>query len=107
MRATQLERREVEFKGGLQFLSIPMISADKLFVVVAFLVPTCEERTAEVKPLTVPALRYHVELPSDLLLVDLFGLVRIRHVEHAALAVAEATHEERSVVRAQADVHGQ
>jgi hypothetical protein len=33
--------------------------------------------------------------------------MRIAHIEDAAFAIAEAAYEERLVVRAQADVHGQ
>src|SRR5213594_54768 len=105
MRATEFERIEIQLELWLQLLAIPGIGADELLVVRALFVPMREERAAEVEPLPVPALRHHVDLLADGLLVNLLRLLRIRHVKDAALAVAEATHEECAVIGAQADVH--
>src|SRR4051812_17528235 len=107
MRAAEFERGEIEREFLGQFFAIPSVGFQELLIVVAALVPAREERTAEVEPLPIPTLRDHIDLLADLLLVNLFRLLRIGHIEHAALAVTETVHEQRLVVRAQAYVHWQ
>src|SRR5262245_29363491 len=105
MRATQLERSEIDVEFRFQLLAIPRVSAKELFVVLTALVPVCQQRAGEIEPFAIPALRNHVNLPADLLLINLMRILRIRDVEHAALAIAEAIDEQRLIVCADADVH--
>src|SRR2546430_9711227 len=105
MRPAELQRGEIESKAWLQFFSVPCVGAQELFVIVAFLVPALQERTGKVEPFPIPALRYHVDLSANLLLVNLFRSLRIRNVEHAALAVTETIDEQRFVIGAKTDVH--
>ena len=104
MRTAQLERGEIEIEARLQFLAVPGVSAEKLLVVRALLVPMRQERTGEVESLPIPTLRDHVDLFADLFLVNLFRMMRIGNVEDAALAVAETTDKQCLVVSAQADI---
>src|SRR6266851_8814618 len=104
MRAPKLERSEIEFKTWLQFFTVPCITAKELLVVVALFVPSRQQRTGEVEAPPIPALRHHVHLPANLLLVNLFGFVRVGNVEHAALAVTKTIHKQRLVIGAEADV---
>ena len=67
---------------------VPTIGADELFIVVAGFVPLREQRARKVEAPAVPALRDHVELPSDLLFVD---LARAMRVDKLTLAALEAT----------------
>src|SRR5215471_2046136 len=107
MWASELERGEIKVKLRLQLLAVPGKSAKELFVVVAGFVPVRQQRAGEIQAFAVPALRNHVYLPADLLLVLLARLMRIRHVENAALTIAEAIHEQGLVIRADANVHRQ
>src|ERR1700730_8476930 len=103
----QLQCGEIESKAWLQFFAVPCIGAQELLVVFAFLIPALEERAGKVESFPIPALRYHVDLPANLLLVNLFRVMRIRNIEYAALAVSEAIDEQCFVVGAKADVHWQ
>src|SRR4029077_14166294 len=105
MGTAQLQRGEIESKARLQFFAVPCIRAQELFIVFTFLVPALQERTGKVEPFPIPTLRYHVDLPANLLLVNLFRLMRIRNVEHAALTVSEAIDEQCSVIGAKADIY--
>src|SRR6266852_5837331 len=105
MRPPKLERGEIEIEPWLQFLAIPRITAEELLVIVALFVPSRQKRAREVEPLPVPALRHHIHLPANLLLVKLFRLLWIGNIEHAALAVTEAIYKQRLVVGAQANVN--
>ena len=107
MRAAQLERGEIEIERRLQFFAVPGVTAEELLVVGALLVPARQERTGEVKPFPVPALRHHVDLLADLFLVNLFRFLRIGNIEDAALAVAETIDKQCFVIGAQADVDRQ
>src|SRR2546430_14686135 len=105
MRPAELQRGEIESKAWLQFFSVPCVGAQELFVIVAFLVPALQERTGKVEPFPIPALRYHVDLPANLLLVNLFRFMRIRNIEHATLAVPEGIDEQCFVIGAKANIH--
>src|SRR6266446_8114425 len=106
MRPAQLERGEVEIELWLQFLAIPRITAKKLLVVGALFIPSCQKRTGEIKPLPIPALRHHVDLPANLLLVNLFRFLWVRNIENSTLAVAETIYEQGLVVGANANIDG-
>ena len=104
MRAAQFQRGEIEIERWLQLFAVPGITANELLVVGALFVPSRQKRAGEVEPFPVPALRHHVDLPANLFLVNLFRLLRIRNVEHAALAVTETIDKQCFVIGAQADV---
>src|SRR6266436_7672275 len=105
MGPAQLQRGEIESKAWLQFFAVPCIGAQELLIVFAFLIPVLQERTGKVEPFPIPALPYHVDLSANLLLVNLFRFLRIRNVEHAALAVTETIYEQCFVVSTQADIN--
>src|SRR5262249_22788443 len=105
MRTAQLQRGEIECKAWLQFFAVPSVGAQELLVVFALLIPACQERTGKVEPFPVPALRHHVHLSSNLFLVNLFWFLRIRDIEPATLAIAEAIDEQRFIVGAKTNVH--
>src|ERR1044071_5146229 len=107
VRAAEFERGEIERKFLGQLVAVPYAGLHELLIIVADLVPARDDRTAEVEPLSIPALRHHVELPPYLLFVDLAGLVRIRDVEDSELPVPETPPEQRSLTATQADLHGQ
>src|SRR5262249_8704454 len=104
MRPTQFERCEIEINFWFQFLAVPIVNAKKLFVIFATFIPVGQQRTGEVKPFAVPTLRNHVKLTPDFFLINLVGMVRVRHVEYAALPIAETVREQRLVISAEADV---
>src|ERR1700724_1722152 len=104
MRAAQLERGEIEIEGWLQLLAIPRITANELLVVDALFVPPRQKRAREVEPLPVPALRHHIHLPANLLRVNLFRLLWIGNIKHAALAVTETIYKQSLVIGTEADV---
>src|SRR5205823_12393249 len=65
MRAAKFEGGEIEREFLRQLFAVPCAGLHKLLIVVAAFVPARQERTAEIKPLPIPALRYHVELLAD------------------------------------------
>ena len=75
-----------------------------MLVVCARLVPIRQERAGVIDAFAVPALRNHVELRADLLLVDLLWLVRVRDVEYACGSVHEGVDEQSRVVGRETDV---
>src|SRR5438477_11679193 len=105
MRATEFERGEIEIEAQRQFFAVPNVSAEKLLVVRALLVPVRQKRAGEVKSLPIPTLRDHVDLFADWFLVNLFRFLWIGYVEDAALAVTETTDKQCLVISAQADIH--
>lgn len=107
VRPTELERVKIEIEFGGQLFAVPGIAAHELFVVFAGFVPACEERAAEVEAFTVPALGNHVELATDLFLVDFYWFVRIGNVKNAHFSVTEAIDEESFVIGAEADIDGE
>src|SRR5215470_15485145 len=98
MRPAELQRSEIESKAWLEFFSVPCVGAQKLLVIFAFLIPVRQERAGKVEPFPVPALRHHVNLSSNLLLINLFRLLWVRNVEHAAPSIAETIDKQRFVV---------
>src|SRR6266550_1884528 len=100
MRAPQFERSEIELELWLQFFPVPGITAEKLLVVGALLVPSRQERTGKIKAFPVPALRHHVHLLADWFLVNLFRFLRIGNVEDAALTIAETINKQCFVIGA-------
>src|SRR3712207_2204523 len=86
----ELLPEEIDLEARLQLRASPGIVLEELFVVVAELVPIGEQRTRVVKPLAVPALGHHVDLGSDLPLVDLLWMVRIGEVIDARHPIHEA-----------------
>src|SRR5204863_5720565 len=71
VRTSEFERGEIEREFLRQRFAVPDAALHELLIVVAAFVPAREEGTAEVKPLPIPALRHHVNLFADLLLVNL------------------------------------
>src|SRR6516164_7099427 len=107
MGAPKLQRGEIEIETWLQFFAVPCVGPQELLVIFAFLIPVCQERAGKVEAFSIPALRHHVYLPTNLLLVDLFRFLRVRDIEHSTLAIAETIDEQRFVIGAKADVHWQ
>src|SRR5207248_2006927 len=104
MRASQLESGEIEIKCRLQFFAVPGVTAEKLLVVGALLVPSRQKRAGKVESLSIPALRHHVRLLANLFLVNLLRFLRIGNVEHAALAVTETINKQCFVIGADANI---
>src|SRR5436190_18251675 len=107
MWTAELERGEIEIEARPQFLAVPGESTEELLIIGALLVPMRQQRTGEVKPLPIPALRDHVDLFADWSLINLFRFLCIGNDEDAAFAVAETTNKQCFVVSAQADIHRQ
>src|SRR4029453_14049296 len=104
MRTAQLQRSEIEFETWLQFLTVPCVGVQELFFIFAFLVPVRQERTGKIEPFPIPALRHHVDLSPNLLLINLFRLMRIRNIEDAALTITETIDEQGLIISAKADI---
>src|SRR5690242_17923952 len=104
MRTTKLQRGEIEIKSWLQFLPVPRIGPDELLVICALLIPIRQERTGEIETLPIPALRHHVDLLPDLLLINLLRLLRISDIENATLAVPEAADKQSFVIGTQTNI---
>src|SRR5215470_18127918 len=107
VRAAQLLLVEVDLEGRLELLAIPGKRTHELLVVGAALVPVGEQGGRDVDARAVPALRDHVDLLAGDPLVGLFGLLRIREVEVAGLAVHERVDPEPGAVLVDADVDRQ
>src|ERR1700730_12668240 len=107
MGPAQLQRGEIESKAWLQFFTVPCIGAHELFIVFAFLIPVFQERAGKVEAFPITALRHHVDLSSNLFLVDLLWFLGVGNIEYPALAVSEAIDEQCFVIGAKADVHWQ
>src|SRR5207249_6817709 len=95
---------EIEIEAWLQFFAVPGVTAKKLLVVGALLVPSRQKRAGKIKPFPIPALRHHVHLLANLLFVNLFRFLRIGNVEDAALAVAETINKQCFVISADANI---
>src|SRR5207249_5981691 len=95
---------EIEIEAWLQFFAVPGVTAKKLLVVGALLVPSRQKRAGKIKPFSIPALRHHVHLFANLFLVNLFRFLRIGNVEDAALAVTETINKQCFVIGADANI---
>src|SRR5690606_9484270 len=104
MRAAELERGEIELEPLREPAAVPRVGAEELLIVLALLVPVSEQRAGEVEAFSVPALRDHVHLATDLLLGDQPRVERIAQIIDAADAVSDSVHEPRRVIRTQAHV---
>jgi len=89
MRPAEFQLSKIQSKLRLQFLAVPRISTNKLLVIGAFLVPFLQERAGKIKSFSVPALATPCSPVCQSVSRNLFRLVRIRNIEHAALAVTK------------------
>src|SRR5262249_25470085 len=94
MGAAELLLVEIDLEGRLELLAVPGKAAHELLVVGAALVPVREQRGGDVDARAVPALRDHVDLLAGDALVRLLGLLRVRQIEVAGLAVHERVDPE-------------
>src|SRR5215510_15610425 len=92
--AAQLLLVEIDLEGRLELLAVPGKAAHELLVVRAALVPVREQRGGDVDARAVPALRDHVDLLAGGALVRLLGLLWVREIEVAGLAVHERVDPE-------------
>src|SRR5262249_22688534 len=98
MGAAQLLLVEIDLEGRPELLAGPGKAAHELLVIRAALVPVREQRGGDVDARAVPALRDHVDLLAGDALVRLLGLLRIREIEVAGLAVHERVDPEARAV---------
>src|SRR5262245_31962113 len=103
VRPAKLLLVEVDLERRLELLAVPGKAAHELLVVGAALVPVGQERRGDVDAGAVPALRDHVDLLAGDLLVRLLGLLGVREVEVAGLAVHERIHPEPGAVLVDGD----
>src|ERR1700722_4461942 len=85
---------EVDFERIGERMAVPSIAAQYLLIIRAGFIPLRQQAGGDVDTLAVPALRYHVDLPTRVLLVGFLRMLGVREVEVVSHAVHEGVDPE-------------
>src|SRR4051812_10880990 len=92
MSTAKLQRSEVDLELLDEFFAIPIIGLEELVVFVALHIPVRKQRRRKVNPLTIIALRDHIDLIPDLLCVNFFRSFRVRNIEQMSGPIHEGIY---------------